>query len=319
VKEVTARIRRGLSENLAYKVITLGFAVVLWAWVQSQHRVEGRVQVPIEWTAPEGMAFVEPPLETATVRVEGIQAFVRALPQTPMSIAVDLTKASAGDVAVDLGQRRVVGLPNQVLVKEITPGQLRLTLDRILKRRLPVTPATVGRVADGFRLVAVTVEPDRAEVEGAASVLRAMDGVSTAEVDLGGLRDDQSVEVALSLRKGLRPSQVTRYTVTVDVEPIISERSFSGVPVLVRDAGWVSVTPTVDLRLAGPVEELASFDPGQISVVAIVPPGRVSTSVDARRGRNEGPRYEVVHGGSSRVEVVGVEPAVLKLVRSEVP
>lgn len=316
MKELLSALRRSLTENIGYKLVTLAFAIVVWAWVQGQTRVEVRVQVPVEFVAPEGMAFVEPPIEKVTVSAEGIQAFARSLAQRELSMKVDLGKAQEGDVAVDLAERRVEGLPPQMLVTGVTPAQLRLTLDRVLKRRLPVRPATVGKVAQGFRVAAVTVQPDRAEIEGAASVLRALDGVSTAEADIGGLRDDQDIEVALALPKGLRASRVERFVVRVDVEAVITERRFDAVPVAVRQEGWRPVAPTVSVLLAGPEEEIAALDATQVTVLVDVPVTRGATVV-ARRGRSDGVRYEVAHGGSAAVKVVDVDPTAIELVRAE--
>lgn len=316
MKELLSALRRSLTENVGYKIVTLCFAVVVWAWVQGQTRVEVRAQVPVTFVAPAGMAFVEPPIEKVTVSVEGIQAFARSLSQRPLSMTVDLAKAREGDVAVDLAERRVDGLPSQLLVTGVTPAQLRLTLDRVLKRRLPVGAATIGKVAPGFRVVSVSVQPDRAEIEGAASVMRSLDGVTTAEADIGGLRDDQEIEVALDLRKGLRSTRTERFVVRVDIEAVITERRFDAVPVVVRGEGWNAAVATVSVLLAGPEEEIGALDPGQLSVVVDVPAVRGATA-EARRGRAEGPSYEVMHGGSAALKVADVDPPTIKLQRAE--
>ncbi|MSQ03271.1 MAG: YbbR-like domain-containing protein [Myxococcales bacterium] len=308
-----------LTDNLGYKSASLLFAVLVWVGVQSQHRVEERARATVRWTIPEGMAFVEPPLEVVTLTIEGVQALVRTVPQRTLTMEVDLAKASAGDVSIDLGQRPVSGLPDQLNVTSVSPALLRLTLDRLLKRRVPVMPATVGKVAEGYRVAAVKVTPDRAEIEGAATLLRSVESVPSGEADIGGLRDDQDIEVGLGLRKGLVATRQARYVVHVDVEPIIVERQFDFVPVVVQSAGWTSVSPAVSLVLTGPQEAIDAVGAGAVSVVVTVPPGRTGSVAEARRTRGEGVRYEVLHGAGETVRVVSVEPATLKLQRDPSP
>lgn len=314
-----AAFRFRLSDNLGYKAASLLFAVLVWIGVQSQHRVEERARATVRWAVPEGMTFVEPPIEVVTLTIEGVQALVRTVPQRTLTMDVDLTKATAGDVSIDLGQRPVSGLPDQLNVTSVSPAQLRLTLDRLLKRRVPVTPATVGKVAEGYRVAAVTVTPDRAELEGAATLLRSMESVPSGEADIGGLRDDQDVEVGLGLRKGLSATKAGRYVVHVDVEPIIIERRFDFVAVVVESAGWTPVTPAVSLVLTGPQEEVNAVGADVVRVVVTVPVERTGNTAEARRSRGEGVRYEVVHGAGEAVRVVSVEPATLKLVRTPSP
>ena len=319
MKDRLAAFRFRLNDNLGYKAASLLFAVLVWVGVQSQHRVEERARATVRWTLPEGMAFVEPPIEVVTLTLEGVQALVRTVPQRALTMEVDLQKASAGDVSVDLGQRPVSGLPEQINVISVSPAQLRLTLDRLLKRRVPVTPATVGKVAEGYRVVALTVTPDRAELEGAATLLRSMDSVPSGEADIGGLRDDQDIEVGLGLRKGLVATKIGRYVVHVDVEPIIIERRFDFVPVVVQSAGWSSTTPAVSLVLTGPQEAVTAVAADAVTVLVTVPAARTGNSAEARRSRGEGVRYEVVHGAGEAVRVVSVEPPTLKRVRAPPP
>jgi YbbR domain-containing protein len=318
MKDRLSTWRDALGANLGYKAVALFFATAFWVWVQSDLRITARARVALEWKVPEGMALVEPPLEQVSAEIEGVQAFVRALPQQSLRMVVDLERAREGDVSIDLTQHPVAGLPQQLTVLSLSPAQLRVTLDRLLKRRVTVMPATVGKVADGYRLAGISVIPERAEVSGAASVLRTMESVSTEEVDLGGLREDADVVVGLALRKGMAAvGRAASFTVHVDVEAIQTTRRFEGVPVLIRDARWSSPVSEVIVELAGPEETVAGLEPDQVSVMVNVPEGVDAGTVEARRGRARGARYEVVHGGGEQVQVEGVTPATIPLVRKE--
>lgn len=310
LRETFANVRDLFTSNLAYKGLALIFALLIWVWVQSEQVVEDRVRVRLEWKLPDGLMLVEPPLETATVTVEGVQAFVRAVRQTDLSILVDVSRAKEGEVSLDLSERAVTGMPPQVRVVSVSPSTLKVQLDRVLKRRVNVVAATRGEPAEGFRLRSVVVQPDRVELAGPSSVLRGLTEVATDAVDVSGLREDAEFQVGLAIKKGqLAPTQAARFAVEVKIEAIVEERAFDAVPVLLRDGeGFGTNTPNVRVRLAGPVERLNTIDADEVSVVVHVPDGWSAATGEARRGRGEGLRYEVVQPGGEAVSVVDVVP-----------
>jgi YbbR domain-containing protein len=308
--DLLADVRGVFTSNLAYKALALAFALMMWIWVQSEQVVEDRARVRLEWKLPDGLMLVEPPLETATVTVEGVQAFVRAVRQKDLSILVDLSRAKEGEVSLDLSERAVSGMPSQVRVVSVSPSALKVQLDRVLKRRVNVVAATRGEPAEGFRLAKVIVQPDRVELAGPSSVLRSLTEVTTDAVDVSGLREDAEFQVGLAVKKGqLVPTQAARFAVEVKIESIVQQRAFDAVPVLLRDAeGFGTNSPNVRVTLAGPVESLNSIDPEEVSVVVHVPDGWSNSMGEARRGRGEGLRYEVVQPAGEAVSVVDVVP-----------
>lgn len=143
--------------------------------------------------------------------VRGTQAVIRAMRQRDLSISVDLARASAGDVSVDLGDRPVSGLPPHARVLDVVPGTVRLHLERALRRRVPVSVATRGTVAEGYELKSLVAVPSHVELTGPASVVRQVGEVVTDVVDIGDLREDAEFPVGLAGRLGVvRPTQPTK-------------------------------------------------------------------------------------------------------------
>jgi hypothetical protein len=308
-------LRQALFGDLAYKAVAFAFALVAWLWVQNEQVVEDTARARIVWTFPDGLMPVEPPLESTSLTLEGIQSFVRAARQQELTIAVDLARAREGDVSVELADRPVAALPSQVRVASVAPSTLKLTLDRILKRRVPVVAATRGEVAAGHRLAGITISPDRVELSGPASVLRALAEATSDAVDLAGLTEDASFEVGLALRAGqLTPTGPTAFTVAVDIEPIVVERTFAAAPVALREGvpGSPSVT-AVSVVLEGPEAVLAGMAEDAVRAWIDAPVG--SEPRLARFGASEGARLTIEQPGGDTVRVVRVEPAEVALER----
>lgn len=308
-----APLRALLTANLAYKGLALVVALVLWVTVQSEQVVEDRARVRLEWTLPEGLTLVEPPLESATATVEGVQAFLRGVRQKDLSIPIDLSKAKEGEVSLDLSERVVTGIPPQVRVVSVSPGVLKVTLDRVLRRRVSVAAATSGDPARGFRVKRVSVKPERVELSGPSSVLRTITEVPTDTVDISGLRESAELSVGLGVKKGqLTPTVPGPFVVAVEIEAIIEERTFEAVPVVIDGAGVVAEgSRRMRLALSGAVEALDALDAGELEVVVHVPEG-TTLPVDVRRGA-EGLRWELVQPEGSALEIVDTNPPVLRV------
>lgn len=309
-----AEFRELLTNNVGYKLVSLAFALAFWAWVQSEQTVEERVRAQLKWSLPEGLALAEAPIESTSLTVQGVQTYVRGLRSGDLTIAVDLSRAKEGDATVDLSQRAVVGLPPQVRVSEISPATIRVSLERILKRKVPVTAVSRGEVASGYKLVSLIVEPSRVELVGPASALRSLDGVPVDEVDISGIKTDTDFDVALAVKKGqIAPTHPTTFVVKAKVEPTLQTRTLDAVPVFVRDPRFVATTTTLKVVLEGPTEEVDGIDLDAVSVMVSVPEGFAGTSADAHWGKGEGPRFEVQTGGGEGVRVVSVEPDHIEL------
>jgi YbbR domain-containing protein len=302
--------------NLGYKALALAFALMMWVWVQSEQVVEERARVRLAWQLPDGLTLLEPPLETATVTVEGIQAFVRQVRQKDLSIAIDLSRAQEGEVTLDLGERPVNGLPGQVRVVSMSPSTLKVQLDRVLKRKVDVVPDTLGEPAEGYRIAEVTVKPARVELSGPSSALKGLGEVRTDAVDLSGLREDAEFVVGLAVKKGqLAPTQAKRFVVAVRVEPVPGERVLEAVPVEIEGVEGFAVEGGVQVTLAGPSDKLAAIDAGEVRVRVRLPDGWAEEKAEATRGAADGPSYEVVHPGGELVSVVDVLPARITVSR----
>lgn len=223
-------LRALFTDNFGYKIVSLLFATFLWVWVQSEQVVNARLPVEIRWVLPEGMIPLEPLLTQGMVEVEGVQAVVRGAQNRELVVEVDLSGARVGEATVDMSERPIQGLPPQLRTRGLTPGSLRIQLDRASRRNLPVRIKRVGEVEAGFAVRDVQIKPEVVEVIGPASVLRGMEEIQTEAVELSGLREDLEVQIPLDLRRGLSAKQ-RGVTVTVDVEAERGSRLFDMVPV----------------------------------------------------------------------------------------
>lgn len=290
-------------DNWPYKLVTLCFAVLTWALVQNEQVVEERAKVRLEWTLPDGLVTVEPMLETATVTVSGVQALMRNLRPGDLTLQIDLSRAQEGDVTVDLSDRPIRGLSEELRVVGITPGTLRVQLDGVVKKRVRVGPTIKGEPADGFAVREVLVVPERVELTGPASRIRAMAEVMTDDVDVTGLREDAEFELGLDLPRGgaVRMTRPGPVTVTVRVASTLRQRTFERVPVVVRGERYVAGLNAMTVTLEGPEKAIAAIRADALSVMVFAADAFTEPAGEATLG---GPDAML------RFEVLGVESPV---------
>jgi len=118
-------------------------------------------------------------------------------------------------------------------VLAISPGEVRVVLDRIGERLLPIVPALSGETAPGSQVVDVTVEPRIARIVGPATALEKMTGVSTEPVSLGSRSATFSTTTtALPNVPGVRvrEGQVVHVTVRIGPAPTRTETPGGAAP-----------------------------------------------------------------------------------------
>jgi len=260
-------------ENIPLKLVSLGLAVAIWAWVQSTQVTERTYRVRVSYAWPSALVRVDDVPARLRVTLEGPQSVLLPLEQRRLSMVVDLTDGTEGVNEVDFSVQRLEGLPQGVTVTQISPPVKDVTLEPPMEKEVPVTLSTIGQPPRGYEIKALSVEPPTVMISGPKSQIQNVSQAPTDVIDLNGTRQDTVLEVPLTPGNMVRSLWEGPVTVTVDVEPIETTRTFPAVPVVVRGAGWRAETESIQLTLRGPFETLEAIDSAGLSVMAQVPAG----------------------------------------------
>ena len=152
-------VNRLFTQEVPFKVLSMLFAILIWAWVQTQQIVSQRTRAEVKWSIPEDHAWVDSVPKSLVVTIKGPQGLVRNVKKRTLRYDVDLSDAETGMASVDFSERALKGMPEGVEVVQISPPGIDVELDQRMERTVRVTPATIGDVAQGYRLVSVNVSP----------------------------------------------------------------------------------------------------------------------------------------------------------------
>jgi YbbR domain-containing protein len=183
------KLSRVLFRNLGTKLLALAIAAGTWFVLTGQRRErisERAYRVPLSIVnVPRGTMVVSPPPDSVDVRLRGAFTPLRTLDPSKLEAVVDLADSGPGEKTYPLGPGDI-NVPSQVEVIGIAPSEIRLVLDTVSEKRLPIVPSLTGEPAAGARLEEVTFEPTTARIVGPTKTLDRLETAPTQPVSIDG-------------------------------------------------------------------------------------------------------------------------------------
>jgi len=255
-----------VTDNLAYKAISLALALGAWFLAQDEQTFHATIEAPVDYLQPEGDDLIlmnDAPLPNpVTLRVSGSRADVGRLVEKARGVeiryVVDLRDAEPGR-AVHSFLRPPGGVTDDVQVDTVSPAEADLLYDSVSVVTVPVLLRTRGKLPAGFVETARSVSPSEVTLTGSRTELKHLEFVQTVPLRLDDLEAAFSGAVSLDLAAlHLSPGSPRAVQVEFGVQEASSEHEFAGIQVALG-AGWegYDVAPaSCVVRLAGPVPVL---------------------------------------------------------------
>lgn len=125
------KIKNLIFDNIAIKLLSFIFAVILWFYVASKGRIETDLVVPLELrNVPTYMVIADKVIDHVDIRLSGRGSLIERLDQNQIKAHLDLSKAIPGENTFKLGPGNF-NLPSTVEVLRIEPRVLKITLEPI--------------------------------------------------------------------------------------------------------------------------------------------------------------------------------------------
>ena len=176
----------------------------------------------------DGFTTEPPQVEPREVLVTGPESFVNAVEKVMGEIDIGgLTAPVSRNVAL----RAMDGDGKEVGGVSLGQAYAEVYLPVYRFGSLPVVPDLLGEAAEGYRVVAVEVEPRTVYLQGDQTALDALEAISTEQLDISGISQSLETTVGLVVPEGLTaPYQTEPLKLTVRVEAVRTKE-------LVMDAG----------------------------------------------------------------------------------
>jgi len=230
-----------LEKEFAVRVMALVIAALLWfqAGKEQNPYIEKTIDnIPIKIENVSADYTVLGGVEPATVKIKvsGLQQTVAGLTVKDFVAYVDLSGGEAGAQSLAVKTAEPAG----VKVAEVTPKNVIVTLDTIVRQNYPVTIVQQGLPAVGYSIGKVFFDPAEVVIEGAKSKLMAVKSTAVV-VDVNGVAASFTRAVTVNAFDAdgatvkdltVTPAQVN---VTIDVVQAQTQKTIPVNPSLVGD------------------------------------------------------------------------------------
>jgi len=190
-------MRRILRRNLGVKVISFLFAILFWLFVMNQGTTgtlipEQTLTIPLVANGLPQNMVVMTPLPLVRVRLQGINPSANI---KDIYAQIDLTDGARGERNYDIHVNTPVGTK----VVDVQPANIKLQLDTVEEKTVPVEAVISGAPADGYQLGTTFVTPSAVNVRGPSSILSTLTKV-TVDVNAAGVSETIQTSRPVSFR-----------------------------------------------------------------------------------------------------------------------
>ncbi len=193
-------MKRWLTENLGWKLLSLAVAVALWLTFVNHPELVTSISVPIEYAnVPADLEVTPESPERVRLEVRGPSHRIHQFETSSPAVVLDLKGIHKPCERTFRITSEHVKLPPGLTLVRAVPAQVRLKLERRVERRIPVRPHVVVPLG-GFEIVSQVVEPAELPVVGPESRVRAVEVVETDPVELSPTAGEQTVSTQAFLR-----------------------------------------------------------------------------------------------------------------------
>jgi YbbR domain-containing protein len=262
--------------NLGVKVASLLFAILLWLFVMNQGTPdklipEQTLTIPLVASGLPQNMVVMTQLPLVRVRLQGINPSANI---KDIYAQIDLSAGTPGERSYDIKVNAPVGTN----VVDIQPANIKLTLEIVQEKTVPVEVLVTGVPADGYQWGTTFVKPSAVNVRGPSSILSTLTNV-TVEIGATGANETIQISRPVSFRDkegkliyGPNPSVdiLSAFPSTVDViVPVVAKGLSSKiVPLRVTSSGTPaqgkilrSLIPSpTSVQVTGSSQALKGFD-----------------------------------------------------------
>ncbi len=216
-------LSRVIFRNSGTKVLALAIAAVTWFLLTGSRRErisERSYRVPLSIVnVPRGSMVVSPLPDSVDVRVRGALTPLRTLDPARLEAVIDLADAAPGEKRYPL-EPSDINVPPAIEVIGISPGEIRVVIDTVAEKQLPVTASVVGVPAEGAQVEDVAVDPKSVHAVGPAQVIASLSTMPTQPVSVDGRPASFTETTTLALpAPGVRVREGQAVSVQVRIRP----------------------------------------------------------------------------------------------------
>jgi YbbR domain-containing protein len=192
----TETLQRVFLDHWNLKLLALAITLGLWFAVNGQRAptTERFSGVQLNFQLPSDMVISNDPSDEVELTLSGAKSDLSLINPRDLNVSLDITDRRQGDRVVQLSPGRLkIDLPGGVRLEKIQPSSIQIRVEHVQTRELEIEARLEGKVASGYEVTGVSINPPRVRVVGPASHVNALTRATTETILLEGRKEDFSV------------------------------------------------------------------------------------------------------------------------------
>ncbi|MCI4398262.1 MAG: YbbR-like domain-containing protein [Acidobacteria bacterium] len=251
-------------------LLSVAVALLYWAFTVSEERSLKDFSVPVQFygVAQDQVVTGDILHSRLTVEVRGTPDLLRRVREEDIEAKVDVSHMGPGPQVYEMGNENI-RLPSSIELVRVIPSTVHFTLDKRVRKTLPLEPNFVGLAPRGLQVLSWVIEPAKVTVEGPEGMLAHLGHVQTQPVPVDGRAQDfDAVVIPIAPDPEISIIDPQPYHLHARVGERRAQRSITPVTISVTGAapGWtVTVDPSyLKVMVDGPESAVVNLRPSDI-------------------------------------------------------
>ena len=286
-------MKKKILSNFNLKVSSLIIAVTLWVLVRGEQRTDIYVNVKVELkNMPNYLIVTAQNSDRISIRLNGPKEMISKLDDKYFKpYVIDLSGSAPGEQTFKV-LHSSFKVENNIQIAEISPREIKLELDMLVKKDVPLEPSFTGQLEHGYEIEGYDVYPESVKLMGPRSQLLNVNLVKTAPIDLLGRKRSfvDKYPIVLDGKNIWVEGETELVLVNIRIREEQVTRIIKDVPVRLKGktAPWDIETKFVNVKIAGPAGKVNEIKKEELDAIA-----EASTGDLARVGSGDKTEWKV--------------------------
>ncbi len=181
------------------KLLSPGLAIMLWYTVFQIGEPKKDITVPLTISGlAKNMVVMKMDPERVIVTVSGRVSMLKDIKERDVTAILNMNGAKEGPVVFEMSKTSVA-VPKGIDIVEVRPGTVKVTLDRIIEKKLKVTPVLDKKWTGRYDVIHTS--PQFVIAEGPRKVLEKITDIETLPANGSLNRSEEVVDVGFNIEE----------------------------------------------------------------------------------------------------------------------
>ncbi len=186
-------MKRFLTENLAWKLLSILLSFLLWVVVAREPELATSISAPILFrNIPKDLDLASDVPERVQLEVRGPAPRLTPASLSQAAVVLDLSDLQPGEQTFTIHDRNIRQLPIGVMFFRAVPSQVSMRFERLISKDVPIEPAYERSPPEGYSVTSYRFDPPKVRIRGPESRVRNIDYVKTDPIDISGIVSEAS-------------------------------------------------------------------------------------------------------------------------------